>query len=261
MANLKLESNGAALDKNGFIQNYPVGTIIIRVNSTIDDGWLLCDGRYVNTSDYPELDAHIGTAYGARVGGTFRLPPLVYNATNNPQNRIPFSTVTSESSYPNNFFHSHTISVNSTSFNSVSHTHNAPYYHGSTTDVNIGHRSVSNSDNNSHAHNSSGNTNTSSSVGGSEPTRAAGPAGPYASGASGQTAHTHGGAAWSGTSGAGSDNHAHFVNWHSLNLSHYHNHNTTTLSSVTHNVSPGTSANLPSAQYPPSREVYFLIKT
>jgi hypothetical protein len=44
-------------------------------------------------------------------------------------------------------------------------------------------------------------------------------------------------------------------------LSHYHNHNAPDLSSVTHNVSPETSANLPSAQYPPSREVYFLIKT
>ena len=82
MVNLKLESNGAVLSKDGFIQNYPVGTIVIRANSTIDDGWLLCDGSYINTADYPELDAHLGTTYGARVGATFKLPPLVYHATN-----------------------------------------------------------------------------------------------------------------------------------------------------------------------------------
>lgn len=252
MANLKLGSS-AALDKNGFIQNYPVGTIIIRAGSTIDDGWLLCDGSYVNTADYPELYAHLGTTYGALVGSTFKLPSLVYNATNNPQQRIPFSTLTSEVSYPNNFYHSHTIAINATTdMNTQSHTHNS-YPHTS-------HASTSNNDTNNHAHNSSGNTNTSSNAGGSEPTRAPGPNGPYASGPGGGTGHSHGGAAWSGTSGAAGDTHAHTVNWHSYNLSHYHNH-TSNIASVTHNVSPSTSANLASGQYPTSMEVSFLIKT
>jgi microcystin-dependent protein len=253
MANLKLGST-AALDKNGFVQNYPVGTIVIRANSTIDNGWLLCDGRYVNTADYPELYSHLGTTYGALVGSTFRLPPLVYNVTNNPQSDIPFSTLASEPSYPNNFFHTHSLAVNATAFSGFNHAHNTPYQHPS-------HASSSNNDTNNHAHNSSGNTNTSSSAGGSAGTRAAGPAGPYASGPSGGTGHSHGGAGWSGTSGAAGDTHAHTVNWHSWNLTHNHSHNTTTISSVTHNISPGTSASLPSAQYPPSREVYFLIKT
>jgi microcystin-dependent protein len=252
VANFKLGSD-AVLDKNGFIQNYPVGTIIIRANSTIDNGWLLCDGRYVNTSDYPELYAHLGSTYGAVIGSTFRLPPIVFNATNNPQNRIPFSTVSSESAYPNNFYHSHTLAVNATSFSGFNHAHNGGYQHAS-------HATSSNNDTNNHAHNSSGNTSTSSNAGGSSPGRAAGPSGPYASGPSGGTGHSHGGAAWSGTSGAAGDTHAHTVNWHSYNLTHNHNHSNN-ISAVTHTVSPATSANLPLSQYPPSREVYFLIKT
>jgi microcystin-dependent protein len=252
MANLKIGSD-VALDKNGFIQNYPVGTIIMRADSIVDDGWLLCDGSYVNNADYPDLYAHVGTTYGSLVGSTFRLPPLVYNATNNPQNRIPFSTVTSESSYPNNFFHAHSLAVNATAFSGYNHSHNSPYIHPS-------HQSVSNGDTNNHAHNASGNTNTSSNAGGSSPGRAPGPTGPYASGPSGGTGHSHGGAGWSGTSGAAGDGHGHFVNWHSYNLTHNHNHNTSNIASVTHNVSPSTSSNLPSAQYPPSVEVYFLIK-
>jgi len=252
MANLKLGSS-AALDKNGFIQNYPVGTIIMRGNSTVDDGWLLCDGSYANTADYPELYAHLGTTYGALVGSTFRLPPLVYNATNNPQNRIPFSTVSSESSYPNNFYHSHTLAVNATTFSGYNHSHNTPYTH-------VSHSTSSNSDTNNHAHNSSGTTSTSSNAGGSSPTRAAGPSGPYASGPSGGTGHSHGGAAWSAGTNAAGDTHSHTVNWHSYNLTHNHTH-TTNIASTTHTVSPTTSATLPSAQYPPSREVYFLIKT
>ena len=252
MANLKLGSN-AALDKNGFIQNYPVGTIIVRANSTIDSGWLLCDGRYVNTADYPELYAHIGTTYGALVGSTFRLPPLVYHATNNPQYRIPFSTLTSEVSYPNNFYHSHTIAINATVGINTSNVTHVFYPHPTNS-------STSNSDTNNHAHNSSGNTNTSSNSGGSSGTRAPGPTGPYASGPSGGTGHSHGGTGWSGTSGAAGDTHGHTVNWHSSNLVHSHNHSSN-VASVTHNVSPSTSANLAVGQYPTSLEVSFLIKT
>jgi microcystin-dependent protein len=251
MANLKIRSD-AALDKNGFIQSYPVGTIIIRVNSTIDEGWLLCDGRYVNTADYPELDAHLGTAYGARVGSTFKLPPLVYSATNNPQNRIPFSTLTSEVAYPTNFFHTHTLLTNATSFlgfNTSSHSHTT----NSKTSI---------AESPSHSHNAStGPITTTSSAGGSEPGRAAGPNGPYASGPSGGTAHTHAtGTAWSATASA-SISHSHTINFHNAtNLSQNHNH-TTNIANVTHNISPQELANPASAQYPPSIEVYFLIKT
>jgi len=250
MANLKLGST-AAVDKNGFIQNYPVGTIVIRVNSTIDDGWLLCDGSYANIADYPELYAHLGTTYGP-ITATFKLPPLVYNATNNPQNRIPFSTLLYEAAYPSNFFHTHTLGINATnfaSFDTPGHSHTT----NSSTSVT---QSVA------HTHNAStGTISTTSSAGASESSRAGGPNGPYASGPSGGTGHTHAtGTAWT-TTPTVSLSHAHTVNFHnSTNLNHAHNH-TTNVASVTNNISPVDSATLPSAQYPPSMEVYFLIKT
>jgi len=241
MANLKLGST-ATVDKNGFIQNYPVGTIIIRNSSTIDDGWLLCDGSYANTADYPELYALIGTTYGALVGATFKLPPLVYNATNNPTQRFPFSTIASEATYPASFTHGHTVGINATSFSLYNHYHN----HNSNT-------SGTNADTHSHNHGTvSGNTNTSGAGAGSSGTRAAGPAGPYASGPSGGVNHTHGGAAWS----AGSNNygyaHTHNITIHNA-TNHNHNHNTN-IASSSHTISTPD-------MIPLSKQVYFLIKT
>jgi microcystin-dependent protein len=241
MANLKLGSN-AALDKNGFIQNYPVGTILIRNNSTIDSGWLLCDGSYANTADYPELDAHLGTTYGARLGATFKLPPLVYNLNNNQDIRMPFSTIASEATYPNVFTHGHGVVVNSTSFSAATHYHN----HNSNT-------AGSNNDTHSHNHGVvSGNTDSSGAGAGSSPGRLAGPAGPYASGNSGQVNHAHGGAAWSGNSNNSQYDHAHNIAIHST-TNHDHNHNTN-IGSSSHTVSTSNMT-------PLSKQVYFLIKT
>lgn len=241
MANLKLGSS-SALDKNGFIQNYPVGTIVIRGNSTVDDGWLLCDGSYVNTTEYPELYAHVGTTYGALVGSTFRLPPLVYNATNNPQNRIPFSTISAEATYPNQFTHNHTVAINATSFSGSTHTHNHNINSVGT-----------NSDTHTHNHGTvSGNTDPSGAGLGSSSTRAAGPTGPYASGPSGGVNHAHGGAYWIGNSDSFSYAHAHGITIHNQ-TTHDHNHNTN-ISSSSHTVSN-------TDMLPPGREVYFLIKT
>jgi microcystin-dependent protein len=252
MANLKIDSD-AALDKDGFTQSYPVGTIIMRTNSTVASGWLLCDGRYVNTADYPELDSVVATAYGARVGATFRLPPLVVNATNNPLKRIPFSTLSSEVAQPTNFFHTHTLGINATSFSSANtggHSHAA---NSSTT--------VAQSPAHNHAA-STGPITTTSNAGGSENTRIAGPLGPYASGNSGQTGHSHAtGTAWSSGTLGDSLSHSHTVNFHNAtNLNHAHNH-ATNIASSTHVVSAGESATPTVGMYPPSMEVYFLIKT
>jgi microcystin-dependent protein len=241
MANLKIGLN-AAVDKNGFIQNYPVGTIIIRNNSTIDDGWLLCDGSYANTADYPELYAHVGTTYGALVGSTFRLPPLVYNATNNTTQRMPFSTIASEATYPSSFIHGHTVGINATSFSASNHEHN---HNVNTATVTAG----------THSHNHgavSGNTDASGAGVGSAATRLAGPAGPYASGNSGQVNHTHGGAAWSGNSNNSQYAHLHSITIHNQ-TSYNHNHNTN-IGSSSHSVSTPD-------MIPLSKQVYFLIKT
>ena len=125
MADLKVD--GLVVDKSGFIQSYPVGTIIMRANTTIPDGWLLCDGRPVAQADYPALYAHLGSTYGA-TAPNFNLPPLVVNATHNPLARIPVGAVSSEPTYPASFGHNHgttTFAFNtSAAYNVPTHGHN-----------------------------------------------------------------------------------------------------------------------------------------
>lgn len=53
----------------------PAGAISAYAGAAAPEGWLLCDGRAVNRSDYPALFAAIGTAYGPGNGSsTFNLP-------------------------------------------------------------------------------------------------------------------------------------------------------------------------------------------
>jgi microcystin-dependent protein len=250
MANLKVGLD-AVVDKNGFIQNYPLGTVIISMSSSIPNGWLLCDGSYANTADYPELDAHLGTTYGARVGGTFKLPPLVYNSTYNTSPRMPFSTITSEPSYPNDFNHAHNVTVNSYYFSDATHTHN----HNSNT-------AASNNDNHSHNHGTiTGSADISNSSANPTPgstnlfsaTRSAGPSGPYASGnTQANITHTHAAAAYNVPSQNQNYVHAHNVTIHTqTNYNHTHN---TNIASSSHSVNY-------SDMFPLSKQVYFLIKT
>jgi microcystin-dependent protein len=129
MADLKVD--GAVVDKLGFIQSYPVGTIIMKANTTIPDGWLLCDGRPVPQADYPALYAHLGSTYGA-TAPNFNLPPLVVNATHNPSPRIPVGTIVSEPTYPSSFGHNHgTTTFNfpaNVASNAFGHSHNQNTY-------------------------------------------------------------------------------------------------------------------------------------
>lgn len=54
----------------------PPGTVIAFAGSTttIPTGYLWCDGREVNISDYPDLHRAIGSIYGTASGGKFKLP-------------------------------------------------------------------------------------------------------------------------------------------------------------------------------------------
>lgn len=55
----------------------PAGFVAPFAGRSIPDGWLACDGSAVSRSEYPELFAAIGTAYGAGDGSTtFCLPEL-----------------------------------------------------------------------------------------------------------------------------------------------------------------------------------------
>ena len=59
----------------------PIGSIVAFGGSTEPNGWLFCRGQEVSRATYPELDAVIGTTYGAYTNGSggsgtthFRLP-------------------------------------------------------------------------------------------------------------------------------------------------------------------------------------------
>lgn len=241
MDNLKITGN-YVLDKNGLTQSYPVGTIIMTLETLIPDGWLLCDGRPVNYNDYKNLGNHFGVS-----SGTFNLPALVVNATHNPNPRIPVSTISSEPSYPNVFGHSHNFNAGNISVGGYAFSHN----HNTNT---MG----SNAETHYHAHGISGNSNSSNAYGGSSGGRAAGPNGPYASGPAGGTNHAHGGGYWaSGTDGRGSW-HSHTVNLHSGNLQHSHAHTTNSGNFVS---SEQPASLMQTSHYPKTREVYFLIKS
>ncbi|MDR2192413.1 MAG: phage tail protein [Endomicrobium sp.] len=52
----------------------PVGTVIAFAGNGAPSGYLPCDGKEVNQSEYPDLFAVIGSLYGSAGGGKFRLP-------------------------------------------------------------------------------------------------------------------------------------------------------------------------------------------
>lgn len=73
--------NGTEPDAAGNINidtSLPLGTIIWSADSTVPEGYLLCDGSAVNRTTYASLFNIIGTTYGAGNGTTtFNLPNLI----------------------------------------------------------------------------------------------------------------------------------------------------------------------------------------
>lgn len=56
----------------------PSGVVLPFAGGTIPEDFLLCDGRAVSRTEYPDLFAAIGTTYGSGDGSkTFNLPNLV----------------------------------------------------------------------------------------------------------------------------------------------------------------------------------------
>lgn len=83
-----VEAAGISLDQTGsntsqllqalqqlFGGGVPIGSIQAYAGSTIPDGWLLCDGRYLYSLDNPELFDAIGYSWGGGEG-TFYIPDL-----------------------------------------------------------------------------------------------------------------------------------------------------------------------------------------
>lgn len=53
----------------------PAGTVVWKASTNVPVGWLECDGRAINRSDFPALFADIGVAFGAGNGSTtFNIP-------------------------------------------------------------------------------------------------------------------------------------------------------------------------------------------
>ena len=239
MADLKVD--GLVVDKSGFIQSYPVGTIIMRANTTIPDGWLLCDGRPVAQADYPALYTHLGSTYGA-TAPNFNLPPLVVNATYNTSARIPVGTVSSEPTYPASFGHNH----GTTTFNFPANVASGNFFHGH----NQNQYGTNNEATQSHSHNTAGGTviavatNTTTNLRASSTVTTQ-----YLNQ---NHAHNQTPAYGLGSNNAANNAHGHTVTLHgSENSSHTHG------VSYGGNTTTGTSTDY----YPVSVQLYFLIKT
>lgn len=71
----KLMSQPYALHATNASNGVPPGTIIAYGGKNVPQGYLLCDGRTVSTSDYPELYQAIETIYGGN-SSNFKLPDL-----------------------------------------------------------------------------------------------------------------------------------------------------------------------------------------
>lgn len=260
MSNFKI-GNDYIVDKNGYLQSYPIGSIIIIMSSTVPNGWLLCDGSPINTYTYQELHKEIsntygGTAYSAGttdqvgVGTTFNLPPLVVNATYNPSGRYATSLLSSEPTYPANFEHTHYFykgsGINYGALDwSGNHNHATTTQTTNTVAVNHTHAAATQSglnnvtQNNASSRNSSANNTTQ-----------------YHN----DYIHDHGGAftATPNNWGAAGVNHSHSFTVHNnQSISHTH-----TASHATVNVG-GTSyegISFSSTNLPLSKEAYFIIK-
>jgi microcystin-dependent protein len=239
MADLKVD--GLVVDKSGFIQSYPVGTIIMRANTTIPDGWLLCDGRPVAQADYPALYTHLGATYGA-TAPNFNLPPLVVNATYNTLARIPVSTVSSEPTYPASFGHNH----GTTTFNFPANVASGSYSHSHSSN---NYNSFSDQTQ-SHNHNRAGGNINAVVANTTNNLRASSTATTQYLNQN----HTHNQTTnyGLGNNNATSNAHAHSIPIHTTETSS-HTHGITYNGTTT----TGTSA----AYYPVSVQLYFLIKT
>lgn len=67
-------SDGATVSQLTGISGVPVGFIGDWPSATAPTGWLICAGQTLSRTDFPDLFAVVGTAFGAPSGSTFNLP-------------------------------------------------------------------------------------------------------------------------------------------------------------------------------------------
>lgn len=107
----------------------PTGSVTAYLGAynNLPDGWLLCNGSYVDRTTYAALFDVIGTSYGTTTASNFRLPDLLgYMMVGGTSTLVPGSgsLTGSADSYLNaTWDHDHSIDVPSTTSSSDSHTH------------------------------------------------------------------------------------------------------------------------------------------
>lgn len=75
-ANFEALSRAASgLTSTGIIQ-IPVGLVLPFGGATAPPGYLLCDGAYLDRTQYANLFGVLGTTYGTTTASNFRLPNL-----------------------------------------------------------------------------------------------------------------------------------------------------------------------------------------
>jgi microcystin-dependent protein len=262
MADFKI-SEDYIVDKRGYAQSYPVGSVVIIMSSTIPDGWLLCDGSPINTFTYQELhkvvtNTYGGTAYSfgttdqSGVSTTFNLPPLVVNATHNPSGRYSVSRVSSEPAYPsfehNHYFYKDTATSYSVSTYSQTHNHSGMNINSNASNITHNHATMGGG---------SGLNNVTASAASSRQS-SANNAVQYHN----TPSHDHGGAFTTSLTmnTSASVLHSHSFQVHSAdNISHTHTANQNTIVSMAGTNYQGVESGT-TDQLPLSKEVYFIIK-
>lgn len=237
MANFKLSSTNV-LDKNNYIQNFPIGTVVPFLGTTIPSGWLLCDGtQYSTTGTYKDLYNVIGTTYGSGPG-TFAVPQMnnLYPSSSNSDN---------VTNYPTTHTHSGNIAFDATATtHSITHNHT-----GGSVGINAASAS--------HNHNTSATNVNGGITPGSNANSVANRAvnsGPAAnSPQAGWVGHTHN--AGSGTINVGNDPYNH--NHNNMNIGIGVN---TTAPAVAHTISSISFTNGSSTYSPLGVKTYFIIK-
>lgn len=108
-----VSSSNTVVCGNSNSYSVPVGTIVMTVRQTADDGWLLLDGSQYSRTEYADLFAIMGTTYGAGDGiTTFNVPDM--------RQRFPLGKAASG-----------TGNVLGQTGGSINHTHTVPaHFHG-----------------------------------------------------------------------------------------------------------------------------------